>query len=439
MSRPPSVEAQPSFFGAVAAIPRRERPVALRSALFFFGLMASYYMVRSLRDAVGASRPDELRFLFLGTFAMTLAIQPAFGWLVKKFDRRAILPSAYRGLALLTLAFGAAFALTDGEALRWTQRLFFCWTSSYLLVGVSLFWGMLADVLGRERSLRLFGPIAVGGTVGAIAGSQLAARFAEFAQRHEAFPPALSFAIVGGLLLEGCVRLSRGIDRAADDLPAGEGADRRDERPLSGGVMSGFRRVGSSPYLLLACVYVVIYVFGSTLLYRVGSEITNEAFGDDANGVIAFFARVDTWVNVATLFFQLFAARVILERVGVGVALAVVPLVGVVGFSAVALAPTLSVLVIFSVARRSTEYGISKPGRDALFTVVSPEDKYKSKLVIDTVVYRGGDAAALWLVHALVGAEVATAPVSWGLAGLAGLGVIVSLVLGARFAQRAAG
>jgi hypothetical protein len=40
--------------------------------------------------------------------------------------------------------------------------------------------------------------------------------------------------------------------------------------------------------------------------------------------------------------------------------------------------------------------GITRPARETLFTVVSREDKYKSKAVIDTFVYRTGDVVGAW-------------------------------------------
>ncbi|MFT7168485.1 MAG: AAA family ATP:ADP antiporter, partial [Paracoccaceae bacterium] len=98
---------------------------------------------------------------------------------------------------------------------------------------------------------------------------------------------------------------------------------------------------------------------------------------------------------------------------------------------------TLIVLAVFAVARRAAEYGVSKPARDALFTVVSREDKYKAKLVVDTVIYRGGDAASLWLKFVLIAGGVSASVIAWGLVGLAGAGVLVSLALGRGFRSRA--
>ena len=72
---------------------------------------------------------------------------------------------------------------------------------------------------------------------------------------------------------------------------------------------------------------------------------------------------------------------------------------------------------------RTLEFGLGKPSRDVLYTVVDAESKYKAKNVIDTVFYRACDTAAGWL-HALL--------VSVG-AGLPMLGA-VGLLIGAPLA-----
>ena len=398
----------------------------------------SYYFLRPLRDSYGAADPSLLRNLFLGTLALSLAIQPAFGALVQRFGRRRVLPHSYRTLAAITVGFGVALGTLEGGALQWTKYAFFCWLSVYSIAGVSLFWGLLADILGRERALRLFGFIAVGGTLGQISASLIVGVV------DEALPKlgldVTAFAVFAAILLEACVRLCRAVERAAatfDRVPGGADGPQgeRSEAPIGGGVLAGFSHVARSPYLALTCVYVVIYVFGSTLLYEVGSNIASEELPGGSERT-AFFARVDLGVGVATLFIQLFAARAVLQKLGPGIGLMAVPTVTAIAFLVLGESPTLLGLAIFAVLRRSLEYGVSKPSRDALFTVVPPEDKYKAKLVIDTAVYRGGDAAALWGRYGVATLGATTAGIMYGLAAFSLLGALVSWELGRRFRQK---
>jgi AAA family ATP:ADP antiporter len=56
------------------------------------------------------------------------------------------------------------------------------------------------------------------------------------------------------------------------------------------------------------------------------------------------------------------------------------------------MAPVLSVLLAVDIARRAGEYGITRPAREILFTRVDRATRFKTKPVVDVVVYRGGDA-----------------------------------------------
>jgi AAA family ATP:ADP antiporter len=71
------------------------------------------------------------------------------------------------------------------------------------------------------------------------------------------------------------------------------------------------------------------------------------------------------------------------------------------GFLALAIMPTLTVLIVFQTVKRAAEFGFANPARETLFTVVTREQKYKAKSVIDTAVFRGGDAVNGWIYTGL--------------------------------------
>ncbi|MEL6430273.1 MAG: MFS transporter [Planctomycetota bacterium] len=412
-----------------------EGRLALLGALFFYALLAAYYLLRPLRDSYGAADPDELPRLFLGTFAATVAVQPLFGALVSRFGRARIAPVTFRALGVVTLVLGACLVRFDGAGQRAAQVAFFCWLSVFNLTGVSLFWGLCADHFGRARSLRLFGPIAVGGTLGAMTGSTVVGFASVLLPALEGAP--FVYAVLSAALLEVCVRLARALARRSDALedPGTRVDPIRRSAPIGGGVLAGFQHVRRSRYLTGIALYVVVYVTGSTLLYDEGARIMRDAFATDGVRSI-FFARIDLLTNAMTLLLQLFATSAVLQRVGVGPALAAVPVVTTVGFAALLADPSLFALALFSVLRRCAEFGLSKPAREALFTVTSDEDKYKAKLVVDTVAYRGGDAAALWAKTGLLAVGVGAAALSIGVVAFSALGVVLAALLGRGFARR---
>ena len=53
------------------------------------------------------------------------------------------------------------------------------------------------------------------------------------------------------------------------------------------------------------------------------------------------------------------------------------------------------VVAALTVLRRAVGFGFAKPSTDMLYSVVTPEEKYKAKNAIDTAIYRGGDVVGV--------------------------------------------
>ena len=109
---------------------------------------------------------------------------------------------------------------------------------------------------------------------------------------------------------------------------------------------------------------------------------------------------------------------------GVGLALASLPIIYLAGLSTLYLVPTLGVYIGFEVFRRAFNYSLSRTGREILFTIVSVDAKYKSKNFIDTFVYRAGDtiaAGSVWVGEGLAATSFAliALPISVCWVGLA--------------------
>jgi AAA family ATP:ADP antiporter len=193
-----------------------------------------------------------------------------------------------------------------------------------------------------------------------------------------------------------------------------------DDRPLGGGVLDGIRTVFTSPYLLGIAGYMLLYTITATFLYFQQAEIT------------VFFARIDLAVNILTVMTQVFLTGRIVRRIGIALALAALPLVCVLGFAVVGIAPTLMTIAVFQVLRRSSNYAIARPCREMLYTVIPREAKYKAKNFIDTFVYRFGDQVGAWSYAALGALGLGAAAISMVAAPLAAAWLGVGLWLGRR-------
>ncbi|MGH7926964.1 MAG: MFS transporter, partial [Candidatus Binatia bacterium] len=107
--------------------------------------------------------------------------------------------------------------------------------------------------------------------------------------------------------------------------------------------------------------------------------------------------------------------------IGVGLTLAMLPALSVLGFSGLALAPIMVVLVVYQVLRRAGNFAFARPTREILFTVVPREDRYKAKSFLDTVVYRTGDQLGAWSYAGLGFAGL-------GMAGISAVAIPLSVV-----------
>jgi ATP:ADP antiporter, AAA family len=368
-----------------------ELPAVGWAFAYFFLLLCSYYILRPVRDALAVEAgTGALQWLFTATFVTMLAIVPVFGWLSAKLSRTSLLPAVYGFFALNLVLF----------SFHMSAPVFFVWLSVFNLFVVSVFWSYMSDIFDTPQAARLYGAIAAGGSCGAIAGPLLAALIFD----HRTL--LLLSALLLGLTIPCIAMLARWARRHPR---AGEA---HAEAPLGGSILAGVRAALGSPFLLAICGYLLCYTALSTALYFQQVTIVKEAVPDMAERT-RLFATIDLVVNAATLVLQVLAFSRLTALLSPGWLLALMPLVSLAGFLWLGATPTLAALIAFGVTRRVGEFAISKPAREALFTVVPREDRYKAKNFIDTVVYRGGDALAGWIFAGLSAFFAAGLSIAW--------------------------
>ncbi|PTX11322.1 MFS transporter [Achromobacter mucicolens] len=384
-------------------------PAACGFAFFFF-LFCGYFMLRPIRETMGIQGGvNQLQWLFTATFLATLAVVPLFGWISNRVPRATLVTWVYAIFALTMVFFAALLHLQPGSV--WAARAFYVWLSVFNLFVVSIAWSLMADVFRMESAKRLFALIAAGASAGGLCGPLLGALLAG------ALGPA-GLLVLSALLLTATLPLKQWLLawRAASRPDVGL-ADM--QRPIEGGILAGLSRIFQSRYLLGISLLVVLLAALNTFLYMEQARLVADAFPDTAQR-IRVFSALDFTVQTLALLSQIFITGRVAARLGLRFLLTAVPLAVAVAFLALAAFPVFAVLAAAMILRRAGEYALIRPGREMLFTAVTPEDKYKTKNVIDTVVYRGGDAASGW-----VKAGIDT--LGYGAALIALLGAVVAL------------
>lgn len=381
----------------LTGLSEKDAPQAGAAFLFFFCILASYYIVQPLRDEVGLLIGEEyLPRLLISSLVVMVVVNPVFAYLLNRVGRVRLVKSVYRFFEMNIVLFFVLFKYLEGSGQMVAHGqaeqvqgvafvsacVFFLWTGVFNLFAVSVFWALMSDIYTGAQSKGVFGLLGAGGTLGQMAGSALVG----FLTRNIENFHVSNLLLLSAVLLEVAVWAMLWITRDYQEPPRKPG----EKKPHA---FSGVTDILKSPYLLAICLYLFLYSFTSSFIWLQKQNLVNASLSD-RGGRIGFFSNVNLAVSVMTLFIQLFLTGKFLTLIGLSAGLCLVPVVGLVGFAALARWPSLHTIALLEIVRKTANYAISRPSREVLFTAVSRREKYLSKNFIDTVVYRGGDAVA---------------------------------------------
>jgi AAA family ATP:ADP antiporter len=387
-----------------------------------FLIMFSYYILRAVRDEISAADRGNLQVLWTAVFLVMLLAVPLYSWIASRWSRGVFVPLANRFFILCLVGFWLCLVGLPDDARPWIDRFFYVWSSVFALFVVTIFWGFMADCFNNSQGKRLFAFIAVGSSIGGMMGSSVTAALATWV-------PTFSLLLIACVPLElasWCAGLLHRRFATGNVRTAGESL-----KAIQGSAWSGMKVVFGSPYLLAIAAFILLMTFVSTILYFQQAHLVAEAITD--RGVrTAFLARIDLAVNILTVALQVYVTARIVKWLGVGLALALLPIAMMFGFVALGLYPTLAVLVVVQVIYRAGRYGVTKPAREMLWTVVTRQEKYKSKPFLDAAIYRGGDLVSGWIYAGLAALGLSVGAIALVAAPAAGLWVMLGLQLGRR-------
>jgi len=388
-----------------------ELRATLLSFTWVFVVMAAYFILRPVRDAFSSDWTDaELSWLWTSTFVFSALAVSIYGAVISQIRFKTIVPAVYGFFAVAFLGFFVlGHTLGDNDLVN---RVYYVWVSVFALFHLSVFWTFMSGLYNRQQSKRLFSVIGSGAILGAVAGPLFVSQFAESIG-------SLNLLLVSAVLLLVPIPLVGALEKlrtTALGNPDGQSDLLRGSK-LGVNPFSGFTRLVSSPYLLWIALFIVLYVTMNTFLYY---EIRKVFAGFDRDLRTQAWARIDLAVNLLAAFTALFATGRFATRLGMAKTLAMVPVIMAAGWIVVAVSPVLASVVGVQIVRRAGNYAVTRPAREMLFTLVDSETRFKSKPVIDTVVYRGGDVATAWFYTLL------TTVFGLGLAGVAVVGAAIA-------------
>ncbi len=428
-----SETAKGSFLSQVFGFERKEFVPVAWSFAYFFCVLSSYYILRPVREemAVG-SGADTIPYLFIGTFITMIFATSIFGWVASRFPRRVFLPWVYLFFISNILIFWFVFSQLrgTGEDYIWLGRVFFVWVSVFNLFVVSVFWSFMADIYTREQGRRMFGFITSGGSIGALLGAAATSALVTNIGFQNLLPIAAVILLVAVFCIE---RLKRWVHTEHENEIT---QTVESNRPLGGNPFAGITHMFASNYFLgIALMSLVASLLG-TALYMFRAELIETAIlSSDAR--TQFFSNMNIAQNALALVAQMFLVKQVVTRFGIGRSLALFPLASVIGFAVLTLEPTLMAVAVLDVVRRGLGFGFAKPSTDMLYSVVTPEEKYKTKNFIDTAIYRGGDVVGTWTIRLFQVLGLGIVGISLIMLPFAVVSAFVALWLGRDYKRRA--
>ena len=406
-----------------AKIEAHELRAVLLSFAFVFTILASYYILRSIRDGLASDWTDvELSTIWTFTFFISFLVVALYGFACSKIKFKYLVPGVY---AFFALTFFSLYILINTlPEFKLTNQIFYVWVSVFSLLNISVFWSFMADIYSKQQATRLFGFIAAGSSLGAIFGPTISLLLATKIGSYNLILVSASLLIVPVFIATVLEKIR------ASDLGAQEKNQGYDQ-PLGANILSGFKEFALNRLLLGIGIFIVLYTGISTFIYF---ELKNILVDYNQDLRTQIWAGMDLAVNVLAVVTAMFATSRLATRFGLSVTLPLVPIIIILGLLIVAVSPILWVVVGLQIVRRAGEYSITKPAREMLFTIVDRESRFKAKSVIDVVVYRAGDIFWAWAFTGLTQVlGMSLAAIALVGAGIASMWSLLAVYLGRYF------
>ncbi|MDB3950496.1 MFS transporter [Gammaproteobacteria bacterium] len=412
-----------NFLNMVSMIKEREVKAVIFSFLFVVVLMTAYYILRPVRDAMASDWTDaEVSWLWTLNFFISTGIVALYGMAVSKFRFRLLVPTMYSIFAGSFVMFYLLGSISDDRTL--IDKAFYVWVSVFSLFNISVFWSFMSELFNKEQSGRLFGIIAVGASVGGLIGPSITAFFSASIGTD-------NLMLIASMMLLIPIPIIFYLQSKATDLNNEKLDLTPTSHPIGGNPIAGFKMLFSNPYLMSIALFIFLYTGISSFIYFELKNLLSDLSRPERS---AIWAQMDLAVNILSISIGLFATGRIVGKFGMPVTIAMVPVMVCIGLLILAISPLLGVVMILQIIRRAGNYGMTRPAREMLFTLVDRETRFKAKPVIDIVAYRGSDMLMAWLFTGLTqGLGLGLAAVAGVGAGIAALWSLVGIYLGRWF------
>lgn len=443
-----------SFLKKVVNVRKDEAPLVFLMFSYFFIVISTFWILKPIKKAVfvgyygkpkdptwtggffGLTGPEAEQIAKVGNMVVAFVAVVAFTILSRKYHRHQ-LTVIFAGFSIAALGCFSFVVGSPGDFTAWSFYLF---GDLFNTLMVATFFVFLNDSVKPADSKRLFGPIVLGGVAGGAVGSTFLAVLVDDLSK-----PQWMWVCIGTNVLIALIAVAAGkiVDRNKASEPAPEAKpDAKTAPPATDGnpAVAGAKLVFKSKYLLSIVAIVALYEIVSTILdFQFTSTIFNHVFDEAdpklnkaaADQQLATAFAITNW---AGLGIQLLLTTFIMQRLGIKIALSIMPVMILLNSTAYLAIPVLWVGSFLNTSDNALNYSLNQSAREALWTPTSREEKYKAKAFIDMFVVRFAKAIA-------VGLNLLIASMFTGIEGIRWLSIAVIVLvavwlLAARYAGK---
>lgn len=387
---------------AVMDIRREELPLALLMFSYFFLVITSFWVLKPLKSSLFIQHYDEAGFHLLSfhftaaqaeLWAKILNLLVAFvavvvfTWLSRRL-RREQLTYVFVGFFLVSYLAYSTLLDEPGDVTVWTFYLF---GDLFTTAMVTTFFAFLNDSVTAGEAKRLYGLIVLGGVAGGAFGSTVLRVWIKQVSSSEWM---WICAAMGLLILVVAWQAGRIVARkplpdsgTASSAPA-EPADTQGN-PAWAGALLVFR----SPYLLAVVTIVGLYEVTSQVLdFQFKATVAHYLDGPAIGVHLSTVYALSNWVSMLV---QIFLTGYLMNRMGVGWALLVLPAAIALGSGGFLALPILWAGSLLNTVDSGFAYSVNQSAKEALYVPTTRQEKYQAKAFIDMFVQRFAKVVAI--------------------------------------------
>jgi AAA family ATP:ADP antiporter len=412
-------------------IRKREFGVVLLLFLFFFLVIAVFQLLRPLKKGLFIEQYGAALELYakLANILVAALAVAAFTFLYNRLSRQRLI---YVLSAFFVVSFLILFQTLPGKGAVSVWG-FYLLGDLVSTLWVACFWAYATDLASADQAKRLFGFVGGGGVVGGLAGISLA-KFLLGALQTE------QLIVLAAGMIAALVAITFGIESllargAAFHASAGpRPVSSKPEKSGTSAALEGARLVLRSPYLAAIVGIMAFYEMASQVMDFQYSHLA-ESF-EGAVATQAFFADIGFYANALAVGVQFLLVSLIMRRLGLTVALLVLPLAILGSSGAFLVAPTLAAASLLHISDNGLNYSIQQTARESLYVVTTPDEKYKARAFTNMFVQRLAKGLSIFLLMGLLALQIEINLMSLVTIVVAVLMILFSLYAGREFARK---